>query len=145
MILTDFERGQKRKLDALYKSQLLEEGRIILATEIANQEEADIEDFFTPDFFAGLLNRTYKLTGEHELTAEKLADVEEGTQRLVKKAEAYFRLLPDTFPPFSHYDPAVYLMKNPDLLGVQTQAVEGTLEKFEEAFKRIARYEADAP
>ena len=140
VVLTDFERGQRQKLGALYKSGLLEEGRIVLATEIANQEEADVEDFFTPDFFAELLNRTYKLTGEHELTAEKLADAKEGTQRLVKKAEAYFRLLPDTFPPFGHYEPALYLLKNPDLLDTQTVAVERTLERFEEAFGRIARY-----
>lgn len=140
VVLTDFERGQKRKLDALCKSELLEEGRIILATEIAGQEEADVEDFFTPDLFAELLNRTYGLTGEHELTAEKLANAKEGTQRLVKKAEAYFRLLPDTFPPFGHYDPALHLLRNPDLLDAQTTTVEKTLGRFEEAFRRIARY-----
>lgn len=140
VVLTDFERGQKRKLDALYKSELLEEGRIILATEIARQEEADIEDFFTPDFFAELLNRTYRLTGEHELTATRLVSANEGTQRLVKKAEAYFELLPDDFPLFGHCDPALHLLKNPDLLDPKTVAVEKTLERFEEAFKRIARY-----
>lgn len=140
VVLTDFERGQKRKLDALYKSEMLEEGRIVLATEIAEQEEADVEDFFTPDFFAELLNHTYDLTGAHKLTAEKLTNAKEGTQRLVKKAEAYFALLPDAMPLFGHYDPALYLLKNPGLLDMQTAAVEKTLERFEEAFKRIARY-----
>lgn len=138
VVLTDFERGQRRKLDLLYRSELLENERIILATEIAEQEEADIEDFFTPDLFAELLNRTYSLTGEHELTAEKLANAKEGTQRLVKKAEAYFGLLPGDVRPFGHYDPALYLLRNPDLL--DTETAEKTLEKFEEAFGRIARY-----
>ena len=49
-MLTDYDRGQKRKLDDLYKSTLLEQERIILATEIAGQDEADIEDFFTAGF-----------------------------------------------------------------------------------------------
>lgn len=140
VVLTDFERGQKRKLDALYKSKLLDEERIILATDIAGQEEADVEDFFTPDLFAELLNSAYGLTGEYELTAEKLVSAGDSTQRLVKKAEAYFGLLPDGFPLFGHYEPALYLLRNPDLLDAQTAAVENTLAKFEEAFRRIARY-----
>ena len=49
-VLTDYERGQKRKLDDLHKAALLENDRIILATEIAGKEEADIEDFFDPFF-----------------------------------------------------------------------------------------------
>jgi hypothetical protein len=36
-VLTDFERGQKRKLDDLYKSALLEQERIILATDVARK------------------------------------------------------------------------------------------------------------
>ena len=46
-VLTDFDRGQKRKLDDLYKSALLDNDRITLATDIAGKEEADIEDFLS--------------------------------------------------------------------------------------------------
>ena len=140
VVLTDFDRGQKRKLNDLYKSELLEQERIILATEIAGQAEADIEDFFAPEFFVELLNATYGLTGRYKLTARKLAKANEKSERSVKKAEAYFRLLPERFEMFSHYRPALYLLKNPELLDSETPRVNRTLNKFEEAFKRVAKY-----
>jgi energy-coupling factor transporter ATP-binding protein EcfA2 len=140
VVLTDFDRGQVKKLDLLYKTELLERERIILATEIAQQEEADIEDFFHPDFFAELLNQAYKLTGKNKLTSKKLIDADPSTERLVKKAEAYFRTLPDTIPMFGHYDPAYYLMTHPDLFEGEKSGLPETLDRFEEAFQRIARY-----
>ena len=139
-VLTDYDRGQKRKLDDLYKSTLLEQERIILATEIAGQDEADIEDFFAPEFFADLVNKTYKLSGEQALTAEKLAAADTTTKRLVKQAEACFRLLPAEMPEFSHFDPAMYLLQHPELLKAKGKAVETTLSRFEAAFERIEKF-----
>lgn len=106
-MLTDFERGQKRKLEDLHKAALLDRDRIVLATETAGKDEADIEDFFEPGVFVDIINKTYKLEGEHQLTVERLDAADGATARLVKKAEAYFRLLPDTVPKFSHYDPSL--------------------------------------
>ena len=140
VVLTDFERGQKGKLDRLYQSELLQAERIILATEVAEKEEADIEDFFTEGFFATLLNETYGLKGEHKLTARKLTGAQRQTRRNVKRAEAYFRVLPDRYPEFGHYDPALYLLMHPELLEEDSAAVNKSLNKFEAAFERIARY-----
>ena len=140
VVLTDFERGQKRKLDALYRSELLESERIILATEIAKQSEADIEDFFTPTFFSTLLNATYSLSGNEVLSARKLTAADRSTQRNAKRAEAYFRLLPDKYPIFGHYDPALYLLTHPEMLEENTTAVKNSLDRFEAAFERIQRY-----
>jgi len=141
VVLTDFDRGQKKKIEKLRRSQLLEDGRIILANEIAEKEEADIEDFFEPSIFCQLINETYSLKGEHKLTVKKLNEADESTGRLVKKAEAYFRLLPDTIPMFSHYDPALYLLQHPELLAGETAAIQKTLERFEAVFTRIAMYQ----
>lgn len=139
-VLTDYERGQKRKMDDLHKSKLLEEERIILATEVAGKEEADVEDFFEPAFFVDLINRTYSLTGEHELTVEKLEAADTTTQRLVKKAEAYFRVLPETIPEYSHYDPSLYLLQHPELWKGKGKPVQDTLKRFETAFERIGKF-----
>ena len=139
-VLTDFERGQKRKLDELYKSALLEQERIILATEIANKDEADIEDFFEPSVFTDLVNKTYRLPEEHQLTVEKLDEAESNTQRLVKKAEAYFRLLPSDTAEFSHFDPAMYILQHPEILKGKSRSVQLTLDRFESAFERIAKF-----
>lgn len=139
-VLTDFERGQKRKLDDLHKAELLAHDRIILATEIAGQDEADIEDFFAPEVFVDLVNRTYALEGEHLLTVEKLMAADEQTQRLVKKAEAYFRLLPAEIPEFSHFTPSLYLLQHPAILKGKSKAVQITLARFEKAFERIDKF-----
>lgn len=139
-VLTDFERGQKRKLDDLYKSALLDHDRITLATDIAGKEEADIEDFFEPELLIDLINRAYALTGRNSLTLKKLTEAEPTTERLVKKAEAYFRVLPSSVPQFSHYDPALYLLQHPELLDGDDEGRLKTLDRFETAFKRIAKF-----
>lgn len=139
-VLTDFERGQKRKLDDLHRAALLDEERIILATEIAGKDEADIEDFFEPALFVELVNKTYALAGEHELTVEKLEAADTGTSRLVKKAEAYFRVLPQEVPEFSHFDPSMYLLQNPKMLAGKGKPVQETLKRFEAAFDHISKF-----
>lgn len=139
-VLTDYERGQKRKLDDLHKAALLEHDRIILATEIAEKEEADIEDFFDPVFFVELINRTYNLKDGHELTIEKLEAADTSTSRVVKKAEAYFRVLPDAIPEYSHYDPSLYLLQHPELWKGKGKPVQETLKRFEAAFERISKF-----
>ena len=140
VVLTDFERGQKGKLDKLYKSDLLDAERIILATEIAGKDEADVEDFFTEAFFATLLNETYDLEGKHKLTARKLTGADKNTPRNVKRAEAYFRVLPIRYLEFGHYDPALHLLTHPELLDENSPAVNKSLDRFEAAFERIAQY-----
>ncbi len=139
-ILTDYERGQKRKLDDLHRSALLERERIIRTTEIAGKEEADVEDFFDPALFVELVNRTYQLKDGQKLTVEKLEAADTSTRRLVKKAEAYFRLLPEEVPEFSPYDPALYLLQHPELLEGESMPVKDSLGRFEAAFERIAKF-----
>lgn len=139
-VLTDYERGQKRKLDDLYKSALLDQDRIVLATEIAEKEEADIEDFFDLAVYVDLLNRTYGLTGKYKLTPDKLDEADKTTQRLVKKAESYFRLLPQEMPEFNHFEPALYLLQHPELLRGEGGGVQATLKRFEVAFDRVNKF-----
>jgi len=139
-VLTDYERGQKRKLDDLHKAALVENDRIILATEIAEKDEADIEDFLDPAFFVDLINRTYSLKDIHELTVEKLEAADTNTGRLVKKAEAYFRVLPPEIPEFSHYEPSLFLLQHPELWKGKGKPVQETLKRFEAVFEKIAKF-----
>lgn len=139
-VLTDFERGQKRKLEDLYKSNLLAQERIILATEIAGKDEADIEDFFDPSVFVDLVNKTYGLQGENLMTVDNLDAADLNTKRLVKKAEAFFRVLPPEIPEFSHFDPSLFLLQHPQILKGKSKGVSNTLDRFEAAFVRIAEF-----
>lgn len=141
-VLTDFDRGQKRKLEDLHKAELLEHERIVLATDIAGKGEADIEDFFHPEVFVDLVNKSYALKEEHLLTVGKLDEADTTTERIVKKAEAYFRLLPDSYPTYSHFTPSLYLLQHPALLKGKGKPVQETLARFEDAFSRIAKFVA---
>ena len=80
------------------------------------------------------------MIGKDVLTVDKLVSADESTERIVKKAEAYFKLLPQTIPEYSHYDPALYLLRNPELLEGGSEAHTKTLDRFEEAFRRIAKF-----
>ena len=140
VVLTDFFRGQKQKLERLYQAELLEKERIILATDIVGKNEADIEDFFDTSFYVELLNNTYELTGQYKLDVEKLESANPDTPRLVKKAEAYFNQLPTTYRNFGHIDPAMHLLKNPVMLEAENGTIEKTLERFEKSFKLISKY-----
>ena len=104
------------------------------------KDEADTEDFFTVEFFAKLLNCTYNLSGEHELTAQKLEEADKNI-RLTKKSDAYFRTLPpEKYKKFTHYGPADYLLRNPELLDEESDAVKQSLDIFENVFKKINKY-----
>ena len=140
VVLTDFQRGDKRKLERLYKAEVLEAERILLATEIAGKEEADIEDFFTEAFYSKLLNEAYGLEGKDNLTPRKLTGADKETARNVKRAEEYFRLLPERYEELGHYRPALHLLTHPELLEEDNAAVNKSLERFEAAFEKIARF-----
>lgn len=57
------------------------------------------------------------------------------TPRIVKKAEALFKLMPATVAEFDHFGASRWLLENPSILDADTPAVNATLDRFEEVFK----------
>jgi len=133
-ILSDVANGQKNKIEQFKKSELLKAGHLYTVADFCDQEEADIEDLFTPDLFISLINSAYNLPGPHKLTPEKLEAADPLAQRKVRKAEVYFRLLPDGLPTFSQYTAAYWLIQNPKFLSTRTKAVAETLDRFAKIF-----------
>lgn len=136
-VLTDFARGDKNRIESLRASQILRTGAVLTVDQFTDKSEADTEDIFEPEVFVELLNQSYSLTGEHLLTIEKLMAADEHTSRLVKKAEAYFRLLPESIPVFDHYRPAEWLIEHPDFLDGEGRAQTVTLDRAERLFEAI--------
>jgi hypothetical protein len=134
--LTDFSKGDLRKLEALRKNRVLESERLLTFASILGTEEADIEDVFAPALYAKILNGAFNLPPEHQLTEQKLLEADANTSRLLKKAEAYFRILPPELPEFDHFTPAEWLIRNPGVLDGDAPEVVSTLER---AGKVIAR------
>ena len=102
--------------------------------EFIDQAEGDIEDIFDAEVYAEIVNRSYALPESHRVTVEKLCQ-ETSTTRLVKKVEAMFKLMPNSIPMFDHYTPAAWLIRNPDLLDGESEAIEQTLSVAERMFQ----------
>lgn len=133
-VLSDQGQGDKSKIERLRRSEVLAAERLHTVAELLDQAEADIEDLMHPDLFCRIINGTYGLKGKQAITTAKLAEAD-GAPRQVKQAEAYFRVLPDTVPEYSHYRPADWLIRNPQVLEGEGADILSTLEKAEKVFE----------
>jgi predicted ATP-dependent endonuclease of OLD family len=138
-VLSDYAKGDKRKFESLRQNKVMESERLLTFASILEVDEADIEDVFSPALYAKVLNQCFNLTGANELTAQKLLDADNSTTRLVKKAEAYFRVLPPEAPNFNHFIPADWLFRHPELLDADTPDVSETLERAERVITAVNR------
>lgn len=137
-VLTDFADGQKSKIDKLKRSRILSEDKIRHFGEFVEQDEADVEDLFPVDSFAEIINRTYELPTKFKLDEKKLVEAD-ATVRVVKKAEAYFRMLPAEHPEFDHFAPSEWLIRNPDFLMQDNSSLSTVLERAERIFAHFNR------
>ena len=133
-VLSDQAQGDKSKIERIRSSEILAAEQFHTIAELLNKNEADIEDLFAPELFCQIVNRAYELEEEHQITPEKLNDAAK-TERHVKMAEAYFNLLPDSIPTYSHFRPAYWLISNGDILSDDSEPVKSTLEKTKQIFK----------
>lgn len=135
-VLCDLAVGDKGKLDRLKKSQILKAGHLFTAVDFTGKSESDIEDFLHPELFVKLLNSAYDLPEKNILTVAKLDGALSTTERIVKKAEAAFNVMPSDVPEFDHFHPSDWLIRNPTFL-VDSPELDETLDRFEQAFKLI--------
>lgn len=120
-VLTDFAKGQKKKIDDLKKLRLLNEAQILTANTYIGTGEADTEDLIGREGYIALVSQAYKL--------QTLTVANPGTERVVKDVEDAFRLLPPSTPQFDHFFPSSFLIENP--------GVPKTLPGYAEALDRF--------
>lgn len=133
-VLSDVAKSDKKKIDAVKKEQILKAGHFFTAADFVGQQEADVEDIFVPELFADILNGAYTPPSGKEITKDTLLIAAE-TERIVKKAEALFRLMPPEVPEFDHFTPARWLLENAKILDVDSPKVQATLDRAEVVFK----------
>jgi energy-coupling factor transporter ATP-binding protein EcfA2 len=133
-VLSDVAKGDKTKVENLKKADILKAGHFYTVADFLDQEEADIEDLFDVDIFVDMLNGAYDPPNAKAVTRDTLLSAS-STPRLVKKAEALFKLMPPEVVEFDHYGPARWLLEHPSILDANTTAVASTLDKFEVVFK----------
>jgi energy-coupling factor transporter ATP-binding protein EcfA2 len=128
--ITDFAKGDGQKLKNLERSGLLEGNRLKTLATILDQSEADVEDIFEPSLYAELLTASFDLASSGRIDEAKLLAEVPQTERIVKKAEACFRVLPAA-PEFDHYTPAAWLLRNPAFLEGDSEPILKSLERAE--------------
>jgi energy-coupling factor transporter ATP-binding protein EcfA2 len=136
-VLTDQTKPDKKKIEELRKSEVLKAGRVFTISDFTGKDESDVEDLFEPSLFVSIVNSTYDLKGKEKLTAKSLDEADTSTVRLVKKAEAAFKVLPEQIPMFDHFTPAAWLIRNPATLDGATKDLETTLERVETLFQTL--------
>jgi predicted ATP-dependent endonuclease of OLD family len=140
--LSDYSKQDRKKLDSLRQNRVLESDRLLTFATVLGREEADIEDVFNPGLYASIVNKAFDLPADKLADGQKLLDAEKNTTRLLKKAEAFFAVLPPEAPEFDHFTPAGWLFRNPGVLDGDSLDVTETLERAERvivALNRILR------
>ena len=135
-VLTDEARGAKGKVKRIRQSDVLRAGHFFTVAELIDASEADVEDIFDSEIYAEIVNRTYALGEPHRVTTEKLGQ-DTSTTRLVKKIETMFNVMPESIPLYDHYTPAAWLIRNPELLAGESDAIERTLSAAERIFETV--------
>jgi predicted ATP-dependent endonuclease of OLD family len=133
-VLSDVAISDRKKVEAIKREQILKAGHFFTAADFVGQQEADVEDVFDVELFAEILNGAYDLSGGKEITRDQLLEVH-GTERIVKKAEALFRLMPPEVPEFDHFAPARWLLENAHILDRDIPVVTSTLDRAEKVFQ----------
>jgi AAA ATPase domain len=123
-IVTDFAKGQKKKIEDLKKSQLLTEAQVLTVNNYTGSDEADVEDLIGRNGYISLVEKCYALPSPLTMN---------NTGRVVKDVETAFMILPPNLPNFDHFAPSSYLLENPKLLKELPGANEA-LDRFEKLF-----------
>ena len=132
-VLSDMANGDKTKIENLRKADILKAGRLFTCADFTTQAEADVEDLFEAELFIVMLNGAYKPPATHAVTKDALMAAAT-TPRIVKKAEALFRLMPAEVAEFDHFGASRWLLENPSALDADIPTVNSTLDRFEQLF-----------
>jgi predicted ATP-dependent endonuclease of OLD family len=134
-VLSDQAVGDKKKVEEMRRSAVLRAGHFYTMADFLDRKEADIEDIFEPELFADILNASYSLPDADKLTADKLRAADTTTERLLKQAEAAFRVMKPPVPEFDHFTPAAWLIRNTNVLDGKGAAMTRTLERASRIFQ----------
>ena len=133
-VLSDQSTGDKRKLQRITESGILQAGHLYSITDFIDADEGDVEDLFEAELLIEIVNACYSLDESLTLTIDKLDSTTTTSTRIVKRVEELFRLMPEQMPTFNHFAPASWLIRNPEALEADSVPIKRTLERAESLF-----------
>ncbi len=131
-VLMDYAHGQKKKVDELRRSKILQDNNVLTFDMFTGKPEADIEDVIGWRNYLALINACYGLDGANALNVPEAAN-----ERVVKKVQDRFGTMPVSIPEFDHYAASEYLIKNRSEVFAKMPELDAALDRFETIFKQL--------
>ena len=132
-VLTDLHTGDKRKVEQLRNSGLLEAGHVFTADQFIEQTEADIEDLLGRGIYTALVNRCYKLKGPKRLPNSRPDDA---PTLVLEEVKRHFQIVATEVLEFDHLSPAIYLLEHESEFA-NFPGLEDVLGRFEKLFHMV--------
>lgn len=130
--LIDIQKKDQQTIESLFKQKLLKKSHVLTFADFTGTTEADIEDMFDPAFYLQLVNEEFRSVLQKPVTEADLNSF----PRILTRLDAYFATHPMKHSTtLSHYRPARYLTEHAGAL--KSSMSKTTLDRFEEAFKRL--------
>jgi predicted ATP-dependent endonuclease of OLD family len=135
-VLADYHDGQKKMIDQLEDSGLLETGHLFRTGAFCGSDESDLADLVGRELYVHLVHQALNLPEDHYLPKEK---PEEASQRVVKEVEDHWVLLPLPLPvsEFNLYAPVEYLLGLSADEAATLPGLEDALDRFEALFRAV--------
>ena len=131
-VLMDYAQGQKKRVEELRRSKLLQANHVLTFDLFARKPEADVEDVIGWKNYLALINTCCELDSKSALT-----DPENADSRVIKKVEERFRAMPPAMPEFDHYMPSEFMVRNREAALKSMPEADTALGRFEEIFKSL--------
>ncbi|MDE0416421.1 MAG: AAA family ATPase [bacterium] len=128
-VLVDSHEHDRQQLDNLYRKKLLKKQQVLTFADFTEDDEADVEDLFSVEFYLRLVN------GEFGCAIES-ADLAVGHPRILRRIEDH--LTENPLPQearFSHYRPARYFSAKANSLAEHLR--EEDVDRFESVFRAV--------
>lgn len=131
-VLIDYASGQKKKVEELRRSKILQDNHVLTFDMFTGKPEADIEDVIGWPNYLALVNACFGLDG-----ANRLNEAEVHSERVIKRVQDKFASMPPEVKEFDHYAPSEYLITNRNVAFGGMPELDGALDRFEAIFKQL--------
>lgn len=128
-VLIDFHKKDQQWINNIYRNKLLKKRNVLTYAHFIEQDEADVEDMFSPAFYLKIVNGEFKCDIQ-------LDDLSSRNPRIIRRLEEYLadHPLPNKAN-FNHYRPARYFNEHTDSL--VNDLTDEELQRFESVFREL--------
>ena len=130
--LLEIQNSDRTLIEDLYKKKLLKRKQVAIYAEFAGRDEADVEDMFEREFYAGLVDTEFAKQLKEPIEPSAL---NEKAPRTLRCDRGMLEDKPLKSGAFGHYRPARYFSEH--MAELWPQVSDATKVRFEAAFKHL--------